>query len=208
VKDASKRVVDILGAFLILVVTSPLLLAAALGVRFTMGRPIFHRDERAGRHGVPFTLLKLRTMRALRPGESIPDSDAQRLTAVGRLLRRTSLDELPSLLNVIAGRMSLVGPRPLPVRYLSRYSERQARRLEVLPGVTGWAQVNGRNETTWTERLEFDVWYVDHRTLWLDLQILARTVVTIVSGRGVRHEHHSTMPELGAPSRAGGQPSG
>jgi sugar transferase EpsL len=198
VADAGKRVVDIVGATLLVVATSPLLLAAAVAVRVSMGKPILYRDERAGRGGDPFMLLKFRTMRALRPGETVPDSDAARLTSVGRFLRRSSLDELPSLLNVLAGDMSLVGPRPLPVRYVPRYSVHQRRRLEVLPGVTGWAQVNGRNATPWDERFELDVWYVDHRSVRLDLRILVRTATAVLTGRGVRHDGHATMPELGA----------
>jgi sugar transferase EpsL len=207
VRDAAKRVVDVVGASLILVLASPLLLVIVVAVRLSMGSPVLYRDERAGVRGVPFSLLKFRTMRALRPGETIPESDAARITPLGRLLRRMSLDELPSLLNVVAGEMSLVGPRPLPVRYVPRYSSHQRRRLEVRPGITGWAQVHGRNATTWSERLELDVWYVDHRTLRIDLEVLARTVAIVVSGHGVRHEGHATMPELEATSQSG-PPSG
>jgi sugar transferase EpsL len=193
-----KRVVDVVGASLMLVVASPVLLAVAAVVLVTMGRPVLFRDERAGRNGAPFLLCKFRTMRALRAGETIPDSDADRITPLGRFLRRVSLDELPSLLNVVAGDMSLVGPRPLPIRYVSRYSEYHRRRLEVRPGITGWAQVHGRNETAWAERLDLNVWYVDHRSPRIDVEVLARTVGIVFTGRGIRHDDHATMPELPA----------
>jgi lipopolysaccharide/colanic/teichoic acid biosynthesis glycosyltransferase len=191
-----KRVVDLFVAGLAIVVTSPVLLAGAVAVRWTMGRPILFRDRRSGRGGRPFNLLKFRTMRPLEPGETIPDADAARITPVGRVLRVTSIDELPSLLNVFAGDMSLVGPRPLPVRYTPRYTERQARRLGVKPGITGWAQVNGRNAVSWDEKLELDVWYVDHRSLRLDLQIMAKTAAVLLRREGIGHEGHATMPEF------------
>ncbi|MGH9025747.1 MAG: sugar transferase [Acidimicrobiia bacterium] len=197
-RDALKRLIDFVGASLVLVIISPLLLAVAIAVRVSMGNPLLYRDERAGRGGVSFALLKFRTMRALRPGETIPDSDADRITPAGRFLRRVSLDELPSLLNVLTGDMSLVGPRPLPIRYLPRYTTHQRRRLDVRPGITGWAQVHGRNATTWTERLELDTWYVEHRTLRVDLEVLVRTVGIVLTGRGVANDEHATMPELEA----------
>jgi len=165
------------------------LLLAAL-VRAVDGAPAFFRQERAGLHGVRFTLLKLRTMR---PG---PGSDAERLTRLGRLLRRTSLDELPQLWHVIGGTMALVGPRPLPARYLPRYTAEQMRRHARRPGLTGWAQVNGRNAHAWEERLRLDVWYVDHRSLALDLRILARTVGRVLAGSGIAAEGEATMTEF------------
>ncbi|MET0421637.1 MAG: sugar transferase [Acidimicrobiia bacterium] len=182
-----------------LVVVAPVLLIGAAMVRATMGSPILYRDRRAGRSGKPFELLKFRTMRDLRPGETIPESDQARITKVGRFLRATSLDELPSLLNVLRGEMSLVGPRPLPLRYVERYDEHQRRRLEVRPGVTGWAQVNGRNTISWDEKFELDVWYVDHRSVRLDIEILRDTVRQVLKREGVSHDGHATMPEFSGP---------
>jgi len=193
----TKRAVDVVVAAMVLALTAPILAAAALGVRLTMGRPVLYRDLRAGRGGQPFVLLKFRTMRDLRPGERIPEDDHRRVTRVGRLLRSTSIDELPSVLNVLRGDMSIVGPRPLPVRYVERYSPRQSRRLEARPGITGWAQVNGRNELGWDERFELDVWYVDNQSLAMDARIVARTVGDVVGRKGISHEGHSTMPEFG-----------
>ncbi len=198
--DELKRAVDVLGAAALLVITWPLIALVACGVWISMGRPLLYRDIRAGRHGRPFVLLKFRTMRPPAPGETIPDADAVRMTRLGRVLRATSVDELPTLLNVVRGDMSLVGPRPLPVRYVERYREHQARRLEVRPGITGLAQVEGRNETTWTERLALDVWYVDHRSWRLDFRILLRTVAAVVRRRGISREDHPTMPEFDPPS--------
>jgi sugar transferase EpsL len=193
---AAKRGLDIVGAAGLLLLTSPLTLAAALAVRVTMGRPVLFRDLRAGRRAKPFALLKLRTMRPLRPDERVPDDDAARLTRVGRWLRATSVDELPSLVNVLVGQMSLVGPRPLPLRYVARFTPRQSRRFEVRPGVTGLAQVEGRNALLWEDKLELDAWYAEHRTLWLDLRILARTPRSVLGRDGVRHAGHATMPEF------------
>jgi lipopolysaccharide/colanic/teichoic acid biosynthesis glycosyltransferase len=199
VRGAIHRVVDVSVAGLLLVVTSPVLAAAAVAVRLRMGRPVLFRQERVGLHGRPFLLVKLRTMRIPAPGDSSadgPDGDARRLTRLGRVLRSTSVDELPSLVHVIRGEMAMVGPRPLPVRYLARYSPDQARRHDVRPGVTGWAQIHGRNATTWDERLALDLWYVDHRSLGLDLRIMAATVRLVLRRQGVSHDGHATMPEL------------
>ncbi len=168
----------------------PLLALTALAVWFRMGRPVLFRQQRPGLHGKPFTLLKFRTMRVGLGG------DAERLTPFGRWLRRTSLDELPELLNVLRGEMALVGPRPLLMAYLERYTPEQARRHEVRPGLTGWAQVHGRNALSWDERFRLDVWYVDHRSLWLDLRILSLTVGRVLSGRGVATEGQATMGEF------------
>jgi lipopolysaccharide/colanic/teichoic acid biosynthesis glycosyltransferase len=187
-----KRALDVVGAAVGLVVLSPLLLAIAIAVRVVHGSPVLFRQARPGRFGVPFELCKFRTMTDRRgpDGELLPDVD--RLTRLGRFLRRTSLDELPELLNVLRGDMSLVGPRPLLLEYLPLYSAEQARRHEVRPGITGWAQVNGRNAQTWPDRFRLDVWYVDHASLRLDLEILGRTVTTVLGGEGISETGHAT----------------
>lgn len=191
--DAQKRLLDVVVAGAGLVVLSPLLLVIAIAVRLRLGPPVLFRQVRPGRHGEPFELLKFRTMTDARgsDGELLPD--AERLTGLGRLLRRTSLDELPELVNVVRGDMSLVGPRPLLMEYLPLYSPEQARRHAVRPGITGWAQVNGRNATTWEERFAADRYYVDHRSLRLDLHILKRTVAQVLSGAGVSAPGEATM---------------
>lgn len=197
---ALKRCVDVLGASVLLAATSPLLVAAAAGVALTMGRPVLFRQDRAGLHGRPFALLKLRSMHDVGTGRV---SDAERLTPFGRALRATSVDELPGLVNVLRGELSLVGPRPLPVRYLGRYSAEQARRHEVRPGVTGLAQVRGRNAVDWTERLALDVEYVDRRSTALDLGILLSTVGVVLRRTGTSRPGEATMtefrPETAAP---------
>ena len=165
----------------------PLLAVAALGVRIAMGSPVLFRQERIGRGDRPFTIYKLRTMRT---GEG---TDAERLTTFGRILRKTSLDELPQFFNVLRGDMAIVGPRPLPTAYLPLYSAEQRRRHAVRPGITGWAQVNGRNGITWKRRFELDVWYVDHRSFWLDLRILFMTVAAVVTHRGVSAAGEATI---------------
>ena len=187
-----RRMRDALVAGALLILLVPALLVVAVGVCCAMGRPIFFHQPRAGRHGRPFNLVKFRTMREGIPGEP----DEQRLTRFGRVLRRLSLDELPQLWNVLRGHMSLVGPRPLPVRYIDRYAPEQTRRLEVLPGMTGLAQVGGRNALTWDEKFALDVWYVDHRSLRLDLWILWRTLLAVVRREGVNAPNHATMPEF------------
>lgn len=191
-----KRSFDVIGSLILLCVATPVITIVAVAVIATTGTPALYRGRRVGREGRPFDLLKFRTMRPLRPGETIPDSDEARITAVGRLLRRTSIDELPSLINVLRGEMSLVGPRPLPPQYLDRYTSTQARRHEVQPGITGWAQVNGRNSLSWSEKFGYDVWYVDHASLRLDAKILLMTLPTLVRGEGIRHEGHASMPEF------------
>jgi lipopolysaccharide/colanic/teichoic acid biosynthesis glycosyltransferase len=192
----AKRGVDIVGAAVGLAVTAPLWLAGAAAVRATMGSPVLFRDRRPGLGGRPFTLLKLRTMREPAPGEARLESDAARLTRIGQLLRASSIDELPSLINVLRGDMSLVGPRPLLMQYLGRYTPEQARRHEAKPGLTGWAQIHGRNAVDWPERLALDVWYVDHRSLALDLKILVRTVALVLRREGIRAEGQATMREF------------
>ncbi len=191
-----KRAADLLGAGLALVVLSPVLVAIAAVVRWTAGRPVLFGQQRAGRNGRPFTVWKFRTMTEARDEAGRPRPDAERLTGTGRWLRSSSLDELPELWNVIRGDMSLIGPRPLPVLYLPRYSTLEARRHELRPGITGWAQVNGRNAVDWDRRLAMDVWYVDHRSLLLDLRILAKTVVAVVTRKGVSGPGAETMTEL------------
>lgn len=194
-----KRASDVVVAAAGLVVAAPLVAGVAIGVRRSMGSPVLFRQQRAGRNGVPFALLKIRTMRALEDGEERFESDAVRLTPLGRRLRAWSLDELPQLVNVLLGQMSLVGPRPLPTEYVERYSPEQRRRLEVTPGMTGWAQVNGRNSVDWDERFRLDVWYVDHASLALDLRILGRTFRQVLHRRGVSAEGYATMPEFRGP---------
>ena len=186
-----KEAMDRAGAALGLLACLPLLAALALLVRATLGRPVLFRQRRPGLHGRPFALVKFRTMR------EGAGPDAERLTALGRFLRSTSLDELPELWNVLRGDMSLVGPRPLLMHYLERYTPEQRRRQEVKPGITGWAQVNGRNALTWEERFALDVWYVDHWSLSLDLRILARTVRATLARRGISAPGSATMPEYG-----------
>lgn len=198
--DALKRAIDVTAASLGLVVTAPVQLVTAGVVLGTMGRPVFFRQPRPGKDGVVFELVKFRTMRH---ADAEHQTDAERLTAVGRVLRATSLDELPTLWNVLKGEMSLVGPRPLLVEYLPRYSREQARRHEVRPGITGLAQVSGRNRLDWEERLALDVHYVCNRGLGLDLAILARTVVAVLARVGIaEHGHVTKTPFAGSRMRA------
>jgi sugar transferase EpsL len=195
-----KRVMDVVASGLGLVAAAPVVAVSAVAIRATMGSPVFFRQERPGLAGRPFELLKLRTMRGLRVGEVEAKSEAARLTSLGRFLRATSADELPTLWNVLKGDMSLVGPRPLLMPYLARYSPRQAKRHAVKPGITGWAQIHGRNALTWDEKLELDVWYVEHQSLWLDLRILARTVWKVIRREGISHAGEATMSEFLGPS--------
>lgn len=190
-----KRCFDLAIASVGLIVSSPLLLVIAIGVRMTLGRPVLFRQKRPGRDGRPFTIYKFRTM--VEPDlHSGAGSDEQRLSRFGVWLRHTSLDELPELWNVLRGEMSLVGPRPLLMHYVDRYTPEQSRRHEVLPGITGWAQVHGRNAITWEQRFALDVWYVDHQDFWLDLEILALTIVKVLKRDGISHASHATMPEF------------
>jgi lipopolysaccharide/colanic/teichoic acid biosynthesis glycosyltransferase len=182
------RALDVALAALLLLLSSPLLAAAAIAIRLESRGAVLYRQRRVGRHGRPFDLWKLRTMvpgaEAMGAGIYVLEGDP-RITRVGRLLRRFSLDELPNLLNVLRGEMAVVGPRPTVQEQVDRYTERQRRRLEVKPGITGWAQVNGRTSLPWPERIELDVWYVEHRSLLLDLRILARTARLLATGRGL-----------------------
>lgn len=190
-----KRGVDIAASAAGLIVLSPVMGATALAVRLSMGKPVLFRQARPGQDGEPFNILKFRTMHHVNPAKGLVD-DASRLTEVGRFLRSTSLDELPELINVLRGDMSLVGPRPLRMKYLERYSPRQARRHEVPPGITGLAQVSGRNGITWEERFEYDVQYVDNWSLLLDAKILLDTILVVLKREGISEEGQATMTEF------------
>lgn len=192
----AKRALDLAVAVPLLLATAPLQVLLALAVRIRLGRPARFRQVRAGRAGATIVVTKLRTMTDERGPDGRPLPDGQRLTGFGRRLRATSLDELPQLWSVVTGAMSLVGPRPLPTTYLDRYSPEQRRRLEAKPGVTGWAQVNGRNSLEWADRLALDVWYVDHASALVDLKILLRTLTTLWHRQGVAADGHATMPEF------------
>jgi sugar transferase EpsL len=191
---AMKRVFDVALATGALVVLSPLIAGVALGVYWRLGRPVLFTQVRPGLHGAPFRMLKFRTMTDTHDvsGRLLPD--AERLSVFGRMLRSTSLDELPELWNVLRGDMSVVGPRPLLMEYLPLYSREQARRHEVRPGITGWAQVNGRNAITWEERFALDVWYVDHRSFLLDVKILWTTIHKVLKREGISADGHATTP--------------
>jgi sugar transferase EpsL len=190
---AAKRVFDVAASAAGLVLLAPLLGGVALAIRMRLGRPVLFRQRRPGLHGEPFTLLKFRTMRDALDADGTPLPDEARMTRLGRLLRSTSLDELPTLWNGLRGEMSLVGPRPLLMEYLPLYTREQARRHEVRPGITGWAQVNGRNALRWEEKFQLDVWYVDNRTAWLDFEILLRTMMKVVVREGISQQGQATM---------------
>ena len=191
-----KRAFDVVVSLLALILLAPVLGVIALLVRIRLGRPVLFRQERAGLHGRLFTIYKFRTMTGAHDGQGQLLPDVCRLTPFGRFLRSISLDELPELVNVLRGDMSLVGPRPLLGRYLERYSPEQKRRHEVKPGITGWAQVNGRNAVTWERRFELDVWYVDHRSFWLDLKIITLTIWRILRREGISQPGQATMEEF------------
>jgi lipopolysaccharide/colanic/teichoic acid biosynthesis glycosyltransferase len=190
----SKRLFDLALTIPGLILVSPLLLGIAILVRINFGAPVIFRQRRPGFRGNPFILFKFRTMKDIRgtDGDLLPDE--KRLTPLGQFLRSTSLDELPELFNVLRGEMSLVGPRPLLMAYLQRYSSEQARRHNTLPGITGWAQINGRNALTWEEKFKLDVWYVDHRSLSLDIKILLRTIWKVLRREGISKSGHATAP--------------
>ena len=200
---ALKRGFDLLAATAALVVLAPVLAAIAALVRMMMGSPVLFRQERPGYKGRPFTCLKFRTMTDERDAAGRLLPDGERLTRLGRWLRSTSLDELPELINVLRGEMSLVGPRPLLPQYLARYTPEQMRRHDAKPGITGWTQVNGRNALSWEQKFEMDLWYVDHRSFWLDVRILARTVWQVLRRDGIAQPGHASMPEFlgGAPKQ-------
>ncbi len=192
----SKRILDIGLTLLFTPILLPIGLLVAGLVWLIHGLPIFFKHERPGFLGAPFTLYKFRTMTNARDAKGKLKSDAQRLTAFGRFLRASSLDELPELINVLRGEMSLVGPRPLLMQYLERYNAEQARRHEALPGITGWAQINGRNNVSWQEKFKLDVWYVDHQSLWLDLRILLTTIPRVLWSVGINQPGNATAMEF------------
>lgn len=205
---AAKRTIDLVGASLgLLVFAIPMALIAAL-VRLTLGSPVIYSQRRPGLRARPFMIYKFRTMRDMNDPAGNPLPDRLRATPLGRFLRRTSLDELPELVNVVRGEMSLVGPRPLRIDYLDRYTPEQARRHETMPGITGWAQINGRNNLSWEDRLALDVWYVDHASLWLDMRILAQTPLKVVRHADVSADGDLDVPVfLGTAGRDRGAPS-
>jgi len=192
----AKRIFDFTAALFGLLLLSPVMLLIAAAVAVKLGRPVLFFQQRSGWHGRPFRIVKFRSMLDSRDADGRLLSDEDRLPRFGRLLRASSLDELPALWNVLKGEMSLVGPRPLHVHYDALYTPEQARRLEARPGITGWAQVNGRNALTWPEKFALDTWYVDHQSFWLDIKIIARTVVAVFARRGISAEGAATMPEF------------
>ena len=191
-----KRCFDIVASLFGLILFSPVMLIAAFMIRLSMGSPVFFRQQRPGYKGIPFQLVKFRTMKPVCLDGFNDQSDEVRLTKMGRFLRRTSLDELPEFWNVLKGEMSIVGPRPLLMDYLPRYSSEQARRHDVKPGITGWAQVNGRNAITWEERFKLDVWYVDNRSFFLDMKILWMTLTKVFLQEGISADQCATMTEF------------
>jgi sugar transferase EpsL len=192
----SKRILDLIIAVIGGIIVSPIIALIALLVRIFHGRPVIFRHQRPGYRGLPFTLYKFRTMRELHGPDGKPKPDAERLTGFGRFLRALSLDELPELYNVLIGEMSLVGPRPLLMQYLDRYTVLQARRMMAPPGMTGWAQVNGRNNVSWEDKFALDVWYVDHWSIWLDLKILLMTPFKVLRREGINQPGNATAMEF------------
>ena len=191
-----KRAFDLAVCLLLAPAALPLAFGVALVLRSKLGTPIIFRQRRTGHNGQAFVMFKFRTMHQFRDSSGCLLPDAYRLPPMGQMLRSYSLDELPQLWNVLTGSMSLVGPRPLLPEYLPRYTDFQRRRHEVMPGITGWAQINGRNAVTWEQKFELDVWYVDRRSLWLDLRILWMTVFKVVRRDGISRQGHATMPEF------------
>jgi len=188
----SKRVFDLVFCLLAVLITSPVMVLTALAVRLLLGRPILFQQIRPGYKGDPFSILKFRTMSTARDSSDMLLPDSNRLTSLGRFLRNLSLDELPELFNILRGEMSLVGPRPLLTEYLERYNPEQMRRHDVYPGLTGWAQINGRNALTWQDKFRLDVWYVDHWSFWLDLKILTMTFMKVLSREGISQPGQAT----------------
>jgi lipopolysaccharide/colanic/teichoic acid biosynthesis glycosyltransferase len=191
-----KRGFDLVVSAIGLLLLSPLLAVVSVAIRLSSSEPILFRQQRPGLYGKPFTIYKFRTMTDEHDGQGKLLPDAERLTSFGRFLRRTSLDELPELFNVLKGEMSVVGPRPLLMRYLDRYTPEQMRRHEVKPGITGWAQVNGRNAISWEQKFDLDVWYVHNWSLWLDVKIIALTAWKILKGEGISQPGHATAREF------------
>ncbi|MBK5275236.1 MAG: sugar transferase [Desulfuromonadales bacterium] len=198
-----KRLFDLVMVLLSAPLWVPALLGVSIVVRLVLGRPVLFCQERPGRGGKPFIIYKFRTMRNVAKACGMPLPDDQRLTSFGKFLRSTSLDELPELINVLKGEMSLVGPRPLLMEYLPLYTPEQARRHDVLPGITGWAQVNGRNAIGWEEKFKFDVWYVDNRSLLLDMRILRMTLIKVFNREGISQEGQSTMEKFSGSNSVG-----
>lgn len=197
----TKRLLDIIGASIGLVLLSPLLLLLIRRIGKDMGKPVFFRQTRPGKNAKPFEMIKFRSMRDAVDEAGNPLPDSARITPLGQKLRSSSLDELPELWNVLKGEMSLVGPRPLLMEYVPLYTPEQARRMEVRPGITGWAQVNGRNAISWEEKFKLDVWYVENRTLWLDLKILWMTIMKVVKRDGISADGEATMTKFTGTSR-------
>ena len=191
-----KRLCDFFAALIGLLILAPVLAVIACAIYIRMGSPIMFKQPRPGKNGEIFTFYKFRTMTDERDSTGILLPDDKRLTAIGQFIRKTSLDEFPQLWNVLKGDMSLVGPRPLLVAYLDRYTPQQARRHEVKPGITGWAQINGRNTISWEEKFKLDVWYVDNWSLWLDLKILFNTFIKVIKKEGISHPNYATMTEF------------
>lgn len=189
-----KRLIDLCAATLLLILLSPFILITAVLVRIKIGKPVLFRQQRPGLNGKPFLLYKFRTMTDAKDNNGVLLSDHLRLTRVGIFLRKYSLDEFPQLFNVIKGELSLVGPRPLLMDYLPLYSEEQAKRHDVRPGITGWSQVNGRNAISWEEKLKLDVWYVENHSLWLDCKIMILTFMRVIRPVGISNANHATMP--------------
>ncbi len=192
----AKRIFDLFVATVGGAIALPFIAIIAILVRLFLGSPVLFRHPRPGYRGLPFTLYKFRTMRELNDESGKPKPDAERLTAFGRFLRATSLDELPELYNVLRGEMSLVGPRPLLLQYVDRYTPEQARRLQALPGMTGWAQINGRNNVSWEDKFALDVWYVDNWTFWLDIKILLLTPLKVLKLEGINQPGNATAMEF------------
>jgi len=196
-----KAILDYLLAGLLFGLTAPVMLVAVLALKLDSRGPILFRQERPGKDGKIFTIYKLRSMRVETQQVGRPLSDMERMTRVGAVLRKLSIDELPQLINILRGEMSFIGPRPLLVKYLERYTPEQMRRHEVKPGITGWAQVNGRNAISWEDKFRYDVWYVDHVSFWVDLKICLLTLAKIASVRGVNQSQGQTMDEFGGPPK-------
>jgi len=191
-----KRIFDVFFALIAVVLLSPVFIVVSIIIVVSDGFSVLFTQVRPGREGIPFKLHKFRTMKEVRNKKINIPEDSDRITKLGKFLRRTSLDELPELFNVLEGKMSIVGPRPLLMRYLERYSGEQARRHEVLPGITGWAQINGRNAISWEEKFRLDIWYVDHWTFCLDIRIILQTIWKVIKGEGVSQPGRATMDEF------------
>jgi lipopolysaccharide/colanic/teichoic acid biosynthesis glycosyltransferase len=191
-----KRIFDVLFSLIAVVLLAPVFIVVSIVIIISDGFPVFFAQTRPGKNGNPFKLHKFRTMKEVRNYKAELLADGDRITKFGNFLRRTSIDELPELFNVLKGEMSIVGPRPLLMQYLERYSDEQTRRHEVLPGITGWAQINGRNAISWDEKFRLDVWYVDQRTFWLDLKIILQTIWKVIKGEGISQPGRATMDEF------------